>query len=142
MKVQEIFHLQDGAYRVQYLDDEGKQRFYFAVEGDEAPLNKLFIEGVKSKKYDVIEDTVIPTEQDNSTNTEEREIKNQEADAIAQIQQSVDGQLAVLVSPRYIAKGMVDPEFETKRIQSIKEWIEIDKQPGYPNDIEWPEVWQ
>jgi hypothetical protein len=118
-----------------FTDDNGISGVYVADQYDEAPMNKELWQWAQDNPNEVE-----PAQEVSEVSTE-AEAENAANILIAQIQDAVDKQLAVLMSPRYVAKGMTDPEFEEKRIRSIKEWVEIDKQPGYPHEIEYPEVW-
>lgn len=54
--------------------------------------------------------------------------------------ETVDAELTRLVSPRYIAHGQLDAEFESRRLQSIREWLDVENQPSFPAEIDWPEI--
>jgi hypothetical protein len=57
-----------------------------------------------------------------------------------EVMDEVDANLIKLSSPRYIAMGQIDPEFEKKRLRLIQEWLDVEKQPDFPYEIDWPEV--
>jgi len=51
-------------------------------------------------------------------------------------------QLSILRSEPYQLRAESDFEFAEKVRLSIEEWEKIENQAGYPDNIDWPEIWE
>ncbi|MDR2965664.1 MAG: hypothetical protein LBU88_07805 [Treponema sp.] len=66
----------------------------------------------------------------------------QRFDIILSVESLRKEQLAILRSEVYQKKAESDSEFAAKVIQSIEEWENIENQPDFPDEIDWPEFWE
>jgi hypothetical protein len=106
-------------------EETGAEFDYNVVEGDPAPLNQELLELLREedgavRKYLGNLDDRTPSER---------------------VLMVREDQLRTLDSKPYLKKRREDPQFDMLVLQSIDEWNEIEKQPGFPYDIEWPEIW-
>jgi len=58
------------------------------------------------------------------------------------IQTYKTGQLQILNSESYQQKALLDSDFAERIRLSIGEWENLEKQAGYPDNIDWPEFWE
>ncbi len=122
---------------------------YHCVAGDTSPVNIALLEWAeknsgKIKPYTEPPPYEPPEEIDSKylkpDGTEMTDEEKLEVDK-RQVINKIDEQLAVLASPRFIARGQIDKDFEEKRLQSIKEWLDVENQKGFPYGIDYPEIW-
>ncbi len=68
------------------------------------------------------------------------EISEERIEVVKQnVMRRVDDELNRLDSARYRITGQRDPDFEVRRQRSIDEWMDVEKQQGFPREIDWPE---
>jgi len=79
--------------------------------------------------YDIETDTIIPT-------------SNIPYNVLDSIQNIKTAQLNILRSEPYQIKAESDPEFAERVRLSIEEWENIENQKDYPDNIDWPEMWE
>jgi len=142
----DIEHTKMSLNVIQAEDDNSKETrfFYVSVESDSAPLNILLRQMVIDENIPVIEsDEVLrltgklPLQE--GTRIINGVIFNDDAQAEA-VRGEIDRQLARYMTPTAIIKAERDPVFAKKRQAQIDAFMEIENQPGFPYEIEWPEV--
>jgi hypothetical protein len=52
---------------------------------------------------------------------------------------AVNRRLAELTMPEITARAEIDPDFKALRAENMRELLAVEKQPGFPYGIEWPE---
>jgi len=119
-KIQEIFTADEIPDWPPYLN--GEKPLLIDVTNRDAEENYL---------YNVETDTII-------SDLDEIQRHN----IISTVQNIKETQLTILKSKEYQLKMLFDPEFAERARLSIHEWENIENQEGYPDDIDWPEMWE
>jgi transcriptional regulator len=63
-----------------------------------------------------------------------------DAEKAIAVKSAVSRLLSSLTTPQNIALAKIDPEFDTKITNAMKELLNVEKQETFPYDIIWPEM--